>query len=193
MKSEFLANMSHEIRTPMSAILGFGEVLSEEEQLSPKQNDYVQMILNNGKMLLQLINDILDFSKIEAGKLSVETVEFSLSGFLEDEGDAGLQQFGDVRTHQRAVARHQRVGRGKDDSRGPGGIADRVYLHPPSSHLGCQENRDPYGVDEGNEKNGDLLDGSPPHESDQLGKDDEGKRDEVHFDHLRANQCGGIV
>lgn len=84
LKSEFLANMSHEIRTPMSAILGFGEVLSEEQQLTQKQNEYVQMILNNGKMLLQLINDILDFSKIEAGKLSVETIEFSLSDFLED-------------------------------------------------------------------------------------------------------------
>ncbi|MEJ5260221.1 MAG: ATP-binding protein [Anaerohalosphaeraceae bacterium] len=84
MKSEFLANMSHEIRTPMSAILGFGELLKEEEQLSPRQKEYIQMILNNGRMLLQLINDILDFSKIEAGKLKVEMIDFSLSEFLED-------------------------------------------------------------------------------------------------------------
>lgn len=84
MKSEFLANMSHEIRTPMSAILGFGELLKEEEQLSGRQKEYVQMILNNGRMLLQLINDILDFSKIEAGKLKVERIDFSLSEFLED-------------------------------------------------------------------------------------------------------------
>ncbi|HOK65899.1 MAG TPA: ATP-binding protein [Anaerohalosphaeraceae bacterium] len=84
MKSEFLANMSHEIRTPMSAILGFGELLKEEEQLSGRQKEYIQMILNNGRMLLQLINDILDFSKIEAGKLKVEMIDFSLSEFLED-------------------------------------------------------------------------------------------------------------
>ena len=84
LKSEFLANMSHEIRTPMSAILGFSELLSEEGVLDQKQNEYVHMILNNGKLLLQLINDILDFSKIEAGKLSVEIIEFSFSEFLED-------------------------------------------------------------------------------------------------------------
>jgi signal transduction histidine kinase/CheY-like chemotaxis protein len=84
MKSEFLANMSHEIRTPMSAILGFGELLKEEEQMSVRQKEYIQMILNNGRMLLELINDILDFSKIEAGKLKVEKIDFSLSEFLED-------------------------------------------------------------------------------------------------------------
>lgn len=84
LKSEFLANMSHEIRTPMSAILGFGELLKEEETLSGRQKEYIQMILNNGRMLLELINDILDFSKIEAGKLKVEQIDFSLSEFLED-------------------------------------------------------------------------------------------------------------
>jgi signal transduction histidine kinase/CheY-like chemotaxis protein len=83
-KSEFLANMSHEIRTPMNSIIGFSEVLSEEPGLNPEHRKYIQLILNNGRMLLQLINDILDFSKIEAGKLNTEIVEIPLWKFLED-------------------------------------------------------------------------------------------------------------
>ncbi len=83
-KSEFLANMSHEIRTPMNSIIGFSDVLNEEPGISPEHRKYIQLILNNGRMLLQLINDILDFSKIEAGKLSTEIVEISLREFLED-------------------------------------------------------------------------------------------------------------
>lgn len=83
-KSEFLANMSHEIRTPMNSIIGFSEILNEEQTLSEEHRKYIQLILNNGKVLLQLINDILDFSKIEAGKLSTEIIEFSLYEFLED-------------------------------------------------------------------------------------------------------------
>jgi signal transduction histidine kinase len=80
-KSQFLANMSHEIRTPMNAIIGFSEVL-EEEPLTEQQKEYIKMILDSGKHLLQLINDILDFSKIETGRTRIENVECSIKSLL---------------------------------------------------------------------------------------------------------------
>ena len=80
-KSQFLANMSHEIRTPMNAIIGFSEVLAEEN-LSGEQQQYVSLICQSAEHLLQLINDILDFSKIEAGRLDVEMVDCSLKQLL---------------------------------------------------------------------------------------------------------------
>ena len=80
-KSEFLANMSHEIRTPLNAVLGFADVLSDEE-LTEQQHGYLNTIMEGGRNLLDLINDILDFSKIEAGKLETETSVFSLGEIL---------------------------------------------------------------------------------------------------------------
>jgi signal transduction histidine kinase/CheY-like chemotaxis protein len=80
-KGQFLANMSHEIRTPMNAIIGFSDILGEED-LTKEQKKHVSIIRDSGKTLLQVINDILDFSKIEAGKMDVEHIECSLKKLL---------------------------------------------------------------------------------------------------------------
>ncbi|RKY09312.1 MAG: hypothetical protein DRP66_02580 [Planctomycetota bacterium] len=82
-KSEFLANMSHEIRTPMNSIMGFSDILADEE-LSDEQKMYVRNIQISSRDLLQLINDILDFSKIEAGKLDTEMIECDMAPLLEN-------------------------------------------------------------------------------------------------------------
>ncbi|WP_368123161.1 PAS domain-containing sensor histidine kinase [Bacteroides thetaiotaomicron] len=65
LKSAFLANMSHEIRTPLNAIIGFSSMLEEAEDQEEK-HQYITIIEDNNKLLLQLISDILDLSKIEA-------------------------------------------------------------------------------------------------------------------------------
>ncbi|MGZ6142599.1 MAG: response regulator [Myxococcales bacterium] len=73
LKSEFLANMSHELRTPLNAVIGFSELLLEEQQkLLPDHVQFVKDILASGKHLLSLINSVLDLAKIEAGRVALE-------------------------------------------------------------------------------------------------------------------------
>ncbi len=70
LKSAFLANMSHEIHTPLNAIVGFSSMLEEAEDQEEK-HQYITIIEDNNKLLLQLISDILDLSKIEAGTFDI--------------------------------------------------------------------------------------------------------------------------
>ena len=70
-KTKFLANMSHELRTPLNAIIGFSEILAREmfgPLGSQRYGEYVSLILESGRHLLDLINDLLDTAKIEAGR-----------------------------------------------------------------------------------------------------------------------------
>jgi len=73
----FLSNMSHEIRTPLNAILGFVNLLIDED-ISKKHRNYLEIILNSGENLLSIINDILDFSKLRSGEFTIEPKVFSL-------------------------------------------------------------------------------------------------------------------
>ena len=76
-KDTFIANMSHEIRTPIHAILGFTELLLEQEEDSIKES-YMQSVKTAGDNLLYIINDILDLSKIEAGIIQLDKEPFDL-------------------------------------------------------------------------------------------------------------------
>ncbi|MEN8170392.1 MAG: ATP-binding protein [Pseudomonadota bacterium] len=70
-KSNFLANMSHEIRTPMNGILGFSNILLQEN-LSPEGRQHAEIIKAASRTLLALIDDVLELSKIEADKITIE-------------------------------------------------------------------------------------------------------------------------
>ncbi len=74
-KGEFLGHISHEIRTPMTAILGFTDVLLEDDRVCALPDHLLhglQTIRQSGNHLLNLINDILDLTKIEAGRLRID-------------------------------------------------------------------------------------------------------------------------
>lgn len=73
-KSNFVANMSHELRTPMNHIIGFTELVMNDQigQLNTRQKEYLQDVLQSSRHLLTLINDMLDLSKIEAEKMELD-------------------------------------------------------------------------------------------------------------------------
>lgn len=83
-KSEFLATMSHEIRTPMTGVMGFADILLENDNLDADNKIKVHGIKNATDGLLRIINDILDISKLEAGKMEIEGIDFHLPSMVRE-------------------------------------------------------------------------------------------------------------
>ena len=84
LKSVFLANMSHEIRTPLNAIIGFSQLLAEEEVDASMRKEYINMINTNSNQLLNLIADIIDLAKIESGQVTINETVFNLNEFIKE-------------------------------------------------------------------------------------------------------------
>ena len=79
-KSRFLATMSHELRTPLNAVIGFSEMIMQEELLmldARRRREYAQLIHDSGQHLLSVVNGILDMSKMESGTFDLTPEPFA--------------------------------------------------------------------------------------------------------------------
>ena len=99
-RSLFLARMSHELRTPLTSILGFSEILLDQEQLTETQQRFCKKIQSSGMQLQTSLNQLVDLSRVEGGQTEVFLQEFSLQETLSESCQA-LARFAHV--HQVAL------------------------------------------------------------------------------------------
>ncbi|MCG6186395.1 hybrid sensor histidine kinase/response regulator [Maribellus maritimus] len=84
LKTAFLANLSHEIRTPMNGILGFADLIKQENLAPDMISQYIDIIEESGKRMLNLINDLVDISKIEANQIVVNPEKTNLNKLMDE-------------------------------------------------------------------------------------------------------------
>jgi signal transduction histidine kinase len=86
LKSEFLATMSHELRTPLNIIIGYQEMLLDEQQShpTPQQVSLLQRLGQSARQLHELIGALLDVSRLEAGRLPVEEKTVQVAELVQD-------------------------------------------------------------------------------------------------------------
>jgi signal transduction histidine kinase len=63
-KKQFVANICHELRTPVSTIIGYGEIL-RDENFKGDARGILNRLVNNGQELSQLMDDLMNFSRVE--------------------------------------------------------------------------------------------------------------------------------
>ncbi len=82
LKSAFLANMSHEILTPLNSIIGFSELLQDNDFDDQQKKEFLSHVIDNGNSLLSIVSDIMDISKIESRQIELRKTPVSVNQFL---------------------------------------------------------------------------------------------------------------
>lgn len=78
-KQRFLSNMSHEIRTPLQSIIGYSELIRQQEH--PQRKD-IDAIYHSSEHLLQIVNEVLDYNRIISGKFTFSEKIFDIEALL---------------------------------------------------------------------------------------------------------------
>ncbi len=83
MKKDFISNISHELRTPLASIIGFTETIYSEPNMDNEmRNEFIQIILNEGKRLAKLVNELLDISHFEETSIKIIKSSFNISNLM---------------------------------------------------------------------------------------------------------------
>jgi protein-histidine pros-kinase len=83
-KDEFFATVSHELRTPLTSMLGYSELMSDLEELSPQGKRFLQVITRSAERELRLVDDLLTLVAIEDTGLPMRPLVLDLEPVVRD-------------------------------------------------------------------------------------------------------------
>ncbi|SHI56342.1 Signal transduction histidine kinase [Dethiosulfatibacter aminovorans DSM 17477] len=80
LRKELIANVSHDLRTPLTLIGGYAEVMRDIPH--EKNNENLQIIIDETRRLTSLVNDMLDMSKLQSGMMVPEISSFNITSSI---------------------------------------------------------------------------------------------------------------
>ena len=74
LKDEFVGMAAHDLRSPLAVVEMYASFLLEDPEscLAAKEREFLRVIKNQGRFMLNLINDLLDVTRIESGHLDLK-------------------------------------------------------------------------------------------------------------------------
>jgi signal transduction histidine kinase len=88
-KDGFVALVSHELRTPLTSIIGFLEILLDDEQtLTSEQRQFLRTVNRNVERLAHLVNELLFLAQVDAGRLELQLAKTDLRELLAEATEA---------------------------------------------------------------------------------------------------------
>ncbi|HEY1539710.1 MAG TPA: histidine kinase dimerization/phospho-acceptor domain-containing protein, partial [Solirubrobacteraceae bacterium] len=146
-KDEFFALVSHELRTPLTAIIGYVELVldDDEDALDDTHRTHLEIAQRNARRLLRLVGDLLFVAQVETGQLMLEMAEIdladvaarSLETFLPRARQAGIDLGADVTRVAPLLGDRDRLGQALENL-----IANAVKFTPEGGHVEVRVRRE---------------------------------------------------
>jgi PAS domain S-box-containing protein len=140
MKDEFLALVSHELRTPLTSIVGYLELLEDEDGdfESEESRRFLGVIGRNAVRLQRLVDDVLFAARAEAGRLALAERPLNIASVAEQSVDAarpraeegGVELRLDADSLPESSGDPDRLGQAVDNL-----ISNALKFTPPGGHV----------------------------------------------------------
>lgn len=79
MRTGFISDVSHELRTPMTSISGFISGILDGTIPKERQNEYLQLVLEESTRLVRLTNEMLEMTKMTSRNYKLAIKDFDLA------------------------------------------------------------------------------------------------------------------
>jgi signal transduction histidine kinase len=91
LKDDLIALVSHELRTPLTSIVGYLELVQEDEdELKEEHRSHLEVVQRNAHRLLGLVSDLLFAAQVQAGRVTLEKDLVSIPELLDHAVEAAL-------------------------------------------------------------------------------------------------------
>ncbi|MGZ4371367.1 MAG: sensor histidine kinase [Gaiellaceae bacterium] len=91
LKDDLIALVSHELRTPLTSIVGYLELVQEDEdELKEEHRNHLEVVQRNAHRLLSLVSDLLFAAQVQAGRVTLEKDLVSIPELLDQAVAAAL-------------------------------------------------------------------------------------------------------
>jgi two-component system, OmpR family, phosphate regulon sensor histidine kinase PhoR len=78
-KDEFVASISHELRTPLTSVLGYLEIVVENEALPAHVRDRLDVVRRNALRLQALVSDLLEVGQLGESGLALQRADVDVA------------------------------------------------------------------------------------------------------------------
>lgn len=79
-----IANMSHDLRTPLTSILGYIQLMEDDEISDEERKQYLKIAKDRTKRLQTLLNDFFELSVIESVDYSLKLENLNIKSIVEE-------------------------------------------------------------------------------------------------------------